>query len=270
MDYLARGDAPISEELWDRIDSAVVESAKQHMVCRRFLPIFGPLGAGTSHVAVDRTTKEEVFDNNVGRIAGRSLVELPLLYQDFTLLWRDIAEAEKNGHPVDLSVAATAAQMSARQEDELFLFGNAALGTEGLFTAAGAHTLKRGDWSAGENAYADVAQAVAYFLSNSMLGHYALVVSPDVYMQLQRLQPNVGLLEIDRIKTLISGRVYAVGAFGLGKAALVCADSRYMDIAIGMDLSVGYLGQSDLNHPFRIMETVALRIKEPGAIVIFE
>ena len=130
--------------------------------------------------------------------------------------------------------------------------------------------IPRGDWSTGEDAFKDVAHAIAYLSGNAMLGRYALVLSPDVYLQLQRLQPNVGLLEIDRIKSLVNDRVYAAGTFGLGKAVLVCAEPQYMDLAVGMDLSVGYLEQKDFNHSFRITETVALRIKNPKAIVVFE
>jgi len=52
MDYLGRNDAPISAELWQQIDETVINNAKQHMVCRRFLNIYGPLGAGTSTFAV--------------------------------------------------------------------------------------------------------------------------------------------------------------------------------------------------------------------------
>ena len=270
MDYLARNDAPISAELWAKIDSAVIENAKQHMVCRRFLNIYGPLGAGASYVTVDTSAKDEEYAGNMARVSGRRLVELPQLYQDFNILWRDIAEADKTGFPLDLAAAVAAAQRSAKQEDPLVLFGNDELGTEGLFTAEGSFKIKRGDWSTGEDAYKDVAHAIAYFSSHSMLGRYALVVSPDVYLDLQRLQPNVGLLEIDRIKKLVNDRVYAAGPFGLGKAALVCAEPQYMDLAVGMDLSVGYLEQKEFNHYFRITETVALRIKEPKAIVVFE
>ncbi|MBQ3105015.1 MAG: bacteriocin family protein [Lachnospiraceae bacterium] len=270
MDYLARNDAPVSEELWAQIDAAVISQAKQHMVCRRFLDLYGPLGPGASYVAVDTADKEEVFGKNLGRVTGRRLVELPQLYQDFSLLWRDIAEADKSGYPLDLAAAAAAAQASAKQEDNLILYGDKELGVEGLFTAAGTHTIKRGDWSTGEDAYRNVAHAIAYFSGNNMLGRYALIVSPDVYLDLQRLQPNVGLLEIDRIKKLVDDRVYAVGTFGLGKAALVCAEPHYMDLAVGMDLSVGYLEQKEFNHYFRITETVALRIKNPKAIVNFE
>lgn len=270
MDYLAREAAPISEALWAQIDATVIENAKQHMVCRRFLSIYGPLGAGASSVPVDSAQKGESLENNMGRITGRRMAELPQLYQDFSILWRDIAEADKTGYPLDLAAAATAAQRSAKQEDELILLGNKELGTEGLLNAEGAFKIKRDDWSAGENAYKDVAHGIAYLSSHSMLGRYALVVSPDIYLDLQRLQPNVGLLEIDRIKALVDNRVYAAGPFGVGKAVLLCAQPQYMDLAIGMDLSVGYLEQRDFNHYFRIMETAALRIKEPKAIVVFE
>ena len=270
MDYLARESAPFSAEMWEKIDAAVIDNAKKHMVCRRFLSLYGPLGPGASTVVVDGPAKAEELEGGVGRITGRRLVELPQLYEDFTLLWRDIEESEKQGYPLDLSAAAVAAQRSAKKEDDLILFGSKALGVEGLMNAEGSFQIKRGDWKTGEDAYRDVAHAIAYFSSNSMLGRYALIVSPDVYLDLQRLVPNVGLLEIDRISKLVDGRVYPVGPFGAGRAALVCAEPQYMDLAVGADLSVGYLEQKDLNHHFRILETVALRLKEPKAVVIFD
>ncbi len=269
MDVLARDSAPFGEELWAKIDETVVDNAKKHMVCRRFLNIYGPLGPGASTVAVDSPAKTEELEDGVGRITGRKLVELPQLYEDFTLLWRDLEDAGRQGLPVDLSAAAAAAQRSAKREDELILFGNKALGMEGLLNASGAHVIQRGNWKEGEHAYQDVAHGIAYLSSHSMLGRYALVVSPELYLDLQRLQPNVGLLELDRIAKLVDGRVYPAGPFGAGKAVLVCAESQYMDLAVGMDLSVGYLELKDFNHNFRILETVALRIKNPSAIVTF-
>ena len=50
----------------------------------------------------------------------------------------------------------------------------------------------------------------------------------------------------------------------------ISPEPQYMDLAVGADLSVGYLEQRDLNHCFRILETAALRIKRPDAIVVFE
>lgn len=270
MDYLARESAPFSPETWAQIDQAVIETAKKHLVCRRFLNLFGPLGAGTSVVSIDRSDKEEHLKDGFGTTAGRKIVELPQLYEDFTLLWRDLEESEKNGWPMDLSAAAAAAQRAAKKEDNLILFGNKQLGAEGLLTAADSFKLQRGNWKEGEDAFQDVAHGIAHLSSNSFLGRYALVLSPDVYLDLQRIQPGINMLELDRIARLVDGRVYTAGAFGANKAVLVCAEPQYMDLAVGADFGVGYLELKDLNHSFRILETIALRIKEPNAIVCFE
>ncbi len=270
MDYLARESAPFSAEMWAQIDETVMETLKKHLVCRRFLSLFGPLGAGTSVVSIDSSRKDENFQNGFASLSGRRIIELPQLYEDFTLLWRDIEESEKNGLPLDLSAAAAAAQKAAKREDNLILFGNKELGVEGLLTAANAFKLKRGDWKEGEAAFQDVARGIAHLSSNNLLGRYALVLSPDIYLDLQRIQPGINILELDRIAKLVDGRVYTTGTFGANKAVLVCAEPQYIDLAIGADFGVGYLELKDFNHSFRILETAALRIKEPNAIVNFE
>ena len=133
----------------------------------------------------------------------------------------------------------------------------------------GSSKIKKSDWSQGENSFADITAGFAQLAKTGYLGRYALVVSPDLFLDLQRLQPNTGLLEIDRIKKLIGDNVYMTSVMGPGKAVLVCAEPEYLDLAIGLDLSVGYLELADFNHTFRIMETAALRVKDPAAIVVF-
>lgn len=270
MDYLARESAPFTQNVWKQIDQTVIETAKKHLVCRRFLSLFGPLGAGVSTVPVDILDKQEELADGIGTIYGRKLLELPQLYEDFTLLWRDIEESERNGWPLDLSAAAAAAQKAAKKEDNLILFGNRALGIEGLLTTEDAFSIERGNWQEGEDAFQNVAHGIAHLASNGFLGRYALVLSPEIYLALQRIQPGINMLELDRIAKLVGGRVYSAGSFGAGKAVLVCAEPQYMDLAVGADLSVGYLELKDLNHSLRILETVALRVKEPNAIIRFE
>ena len=41
-----------------------------------------------------------------------------------------------------------------------------------------------------------------------------------------------------------------------------------MDLAVGKDIETAYLETKDLNHVFRIIETVALRIKSKDAIIV--
>lgn len=268
MDYLARESADLSDELWNRIDDAVIGTARQHLTCRRFLNIHGPLGAGATTVAVDGVDKEETLENGIGRIEGRTQLELPLFYEDFNLLGRDMEQATRSGFPLDLSPAVAAAKNAARREDDLILNGNATLATSGLMTVKGSTKMKKGDWSVGENAFSDVAAAVSKLCGTGHLGRYALVVPTDLFLNLQRLQPNTGLLEIDRIKKLIGDNIHVTSTMASGKAVIVCAEPEYLDLAVGLDLSVGYAEFVDFNHHFRIMETVALRVKDPSAVVV--
>lgn len=137
MDYLARESADLSDGLWNRIDETVIGTARAQLTCRRFLKVFGPLGAGVTTVAVDGVNKEEVLEDGIGRIVGRTQLELPLFYEDFTLLGRDLELAAQTGLPVDLSAAIAAAKKAARREDDLVLNGNKALGVDGLLTVKG-------------------------------------------------------------------------------------------------------------------------------------
>lgn len=271
MSYLSRDAAPLSEKLWEQIDSAVVSCASHVLTGRRFLPLFGPLGVGADSIAVDDAdVVDEVISDGFITTKGRKHAEIPTLFEDFTLLAKDLESDARSGFPVNLSRAMSAAEACALKEDNFLFWGNAALGYDGIMTASGSGKLKKTDWSTGENAYSDIASAVEMLTENSIYGSYTLVLSPDLYMQLQRLQPGTGLLEIDRVSKLLGSHIFKTPVLGKGKAVLLCPDQRNMDLVIGQDMAAAYLEQKDLNHGFRILETILLRVKRSKAIVVFE
>lgn len=270
MDYLARESAPFGVELWDAIDKTVVETARRTLTGRRFLSLFGPLGAGVQNIHIDDGGKTEEAVDGIVITKGRRYAEIPQLYEDFTLSWRDLEVAEKSGYPFDLSAVTAAAQAAAKKEDHFIFWGNEALGYEGLLNAAGVNQLKRSDWKAGENPFTDVATGVMLLAEKGITGRLALVVSPDLYVQLQRLQASTGLLEADRLGKLLNGNLYQTAVLGKGRAVLVCAEPQNMDLVIGQDLITSYLELKDLNHGLRILETVLLRIKNKEAVVVFQ
>ena len=102
------------------------------------------------------------------------------------------------------------------------------------------------------------------------IGRYALVLSPDLYLDLQRIQPGTGLMEIDRVSTMVEGRVFRAPVLGIKKAVLVCCEPQYMDLVIGQDIQTAYLELVDLNHHMRVLETALPRLKEQEAVVVFE
>ncbi|BDF57247.1 bacteriocin [Christensenellaceae bacterium] len=269
MDYLSRESAPFSEDLWEEIDKAVVDSARRILVGRRFLTIFGPLGAGAQNINIDSEKKAEEANDGIVQTVGRQYAEIPQVYDDFFMLWRDIEASEKSGYPVDITSAMTAAESLSRREDKLIFFGNQALGVSGLLNAPGANKIKRGDWATGENAFADIAKGISALDEKGYIGRYALILSHDLYLDLQRIQPGTGLMEIDRIGRMVDGRIFRAPVLGAGKAVLVCCEPQYMDLVIGIDMTTAYLELVDLNHHMRVLETVLPRIKRQDAIVVF-
>lgn len=270
MSYLSREAASLPQELWNDIDAAAVKAAAGTLIGRRFLPFYGPLGIGTESVSVDTEGTEEVSEDGLITTRARKYVEIPVVYEDFTLSARDLENSRKLGVPVDLSKVKYAAEACARKEDKLIFFGNEKFGYEGLTTAKGVGRAKRGDWKNGETAFSDIASAIETFTEKGIYGSYALSLSPDLYYQLQRIQPGTGVLEIDRIAKLLGGNVFYTPVLGAGKAVLVCAEPENMDLAVGQDLAAAYLEQKDLNHSFRILETVLLRLKRKDAVVVLE
>ncbi len=271
MSYLSRESASLPEGLWGQIDDAVVKTARRVLVGRRFLHVFGPLGAGVEDIAVDDADAvQEVERDGLITTSGRKFTEIPTVFEDFTLFARDLESAKKSGFPANLSKAAKAAGACAVKEDRLIFFGDQELGYDGLLTAPGAKKISKKDWSAGEDAFTDIASGIAYLTEQGFYGTYALAVSPDLYLQMQRIQPGTGLLEIDRVAKLVDGHIYQAQVLGKGKAVLAACDEENMDLVIGQDMATAYLEQKDLNHSFRVVENVLPRFKRKRAIVVFE
>jgi len=269
MDYLSRESSPISEDLWKKIDDAVVSAAEKILTGRRFLSIYGPLGAGIQSINVDNISELDESEGSISVIKGRTYQHIPLINQDFALLWRDLEFSGQQGLPVDLSSVMHAATQCAMKEDELIFLGNNELGYKGLLTEPGVIKLPVSDWSVGENPFKDITAGLARFTENGIAGRKALVVSPDLFVQLQRIQPGTGTTEYDRISRLMGGNIFSTPVLKKGQAVLVCAEPQNMDLVIGQDMKTSYLETRNLNHYFRIIETLLLRIKNKDAVIVF-
>ncbi len=270
MNFLARDTVTFPEGFWDTLDKTIINTLKNNLVGRQFLPLYGPLGAGTLNIQVDEISAGEEESEGLVKTNGRHFVELPQIYEDFTLSWRDLENSEKTGYPLDLTKAIRAAQAMAGKEDNLIFFGSEFLKSKGLMNTPGTKSLKRSDWSQGENAFSDIVEGFSLLRSKGIIGRYSLLVSPDIFAKLHRIQPTLGILEADRISKMLEGRLFQTPVLGKDNAVLVCAEPQYMDLTVGKDIETGYLETKDFNHVFRILETAALRIKCKDAIIIYE
>ena len=278
MDFLGREDSPLTEEEWKQIDEAVVEVAKNTLVCRRFVPVVGPIGPGHQMVSYDVIYGMEpgVCEIKPGqeyetcepiRAGVRKHVPIPTIYKDFVISWRDLEHFRQFNMPIDTSNAVAASVATAVAEDTLILLGNKNLGLEGLMNAEGVNRISMSDWSVVGNAFNDVMAGISKLVEQGFYGDYYLLVNPRQYFQLNRMHDNTGLLEIEQIKKIVS-EVFQSPIVPENKVLLVSAGPQNFDLVIAQDVSVAYVESTNMNHLFRVLEMVALRIKRPGSILV--
>jgi uncharacterized linocin/CFP29 family protein len=243
-DYLMRAEAPLTDGEWERIDGIVVNVARQFLVGRRVLDLKGPLGGGLEMVPV-----------GVGD--GRKFVKVQVFSDSFMLYWRDILAGRESNVPLETGPAAHSAMAVARMEDEMIF--NSLLD-------ASTKSMGLGDWSQADTPLADVVAATEMLFSDGFVGPYAVILSPALYIQTQRVWEGMGRTVGALITEVAQGGLFRTPVLH-GKPAMVLSLGAYnFDLLVGQDLITGYQGNEGLDHSFRVLETLALRIKRSGAI----
>jgi uncharacterized linocin/CFP29 family protein len=278
MDILDRDSAPLTEVEWSKIDEAVVSTARRMLVGRRVIEVLGPMGpgvytipysifSGTSSTGIDMVGEQDDF---IVAPSSRATTSVPMLYKDFKIMWRDVEADRHMGLPLDVSTAAVAANYVAVQEDNLIFNGNKELGQVGLLNVQGRKTVKIGSWDESGSALADAVKAVAALSEAGHYGPYAMVVSPILFGRMVRVYGNTGMLELDQVKALISGGVYYSNSISGNKAVVLATGGHNVNLAIGQDMTTSYMGPTNMNHVFRVLETAALLVRRPDAICTIE
>lgn len=277
-DYLQRDQAPLTGGQWAEIDRIVVQTAQSALVGRRFLTLAGPFGPGVEVVPNETIQganegQLDLLGNADGEAIGisqRSFLPLPLIYKDFWVHWRDLEAANQVGLPLDAGRAAAAANAAAQSEDRLIFDGHEALALAGLRNAPGRQTLPLGNWDQRAGAFSDIVAGIRLLVEAGFTGPYALAVSPRLYAELNRVFDQTGVLELEQIEKLARRGVYQTAILPDPSAILVDSGAGSMDLAVGLDLSTAYVESSNLNHHFRVLESLVLRIRRPAAICTFE
>lgn len=275
--FLLRDDAPLTEEQWQTIDRIAVERGRQTLVGRRVVPVEGPFGAGVLAVPDDRldgTARGRVDllgqQEDAVVIERRAMLPLALIYKDFWLHWRDLEANLRIGTPMPASAIAAAASACAQAEDNLIFNGEPALEAPGLLNVPDRRTIPLGDWSQMGRGFEDVVEGQRVLTEAGFTGPYALVLSPRLYAQLNRVFSNTGVLELEQVEKLVRHGVYRSAVIAEPGAVLLETGAQNVDLAIGLDLSVAFIESTNMNHRLRVVESVALRIKRAAAICTFE
>jgi len=277
-DYLQREQAPLGPAEGAANDESVIRTAQSVLVGRGFIRLVGPFGPGTEALPNDILAgagagKIDLLGNAEGEsltIESRRFLPLPLLYKDFWVHWRDLESSRQLGVPLDVGKAAAAAAATAQTEDRLVFDGEPSLGLPGLRTVDGRQALPMSDWDSMGRAFADVVEGVRVLTQAGFTGPYALAVSPRLYADLNRIFDDSGVLELEQVEKLARRGVYPTAVLPEPGALLIDSGGQNLDLALGLDLSTAYVESDNLNHRLRVVESLVLRIRRPGAICTFE
>jgi uncharacterized linocin/CFP29 family protein len=270
-------DLPFTNQEVQQLNQIVIEAARKQLVGRRFIELYGPLGRGVQSIFNDifvdnheaKMDFQGSFDTDI-ESSKRVNYTIPLLYKDFVLYWRDLEQAKVLDIPIDFSVAANAARDVSILEDQMIFHGSKEFDIPGLMNVKGRLTQLVGNWYDSGNAFQDVVEARNKLLELNHNGPYALVLSPELYSLLHRVHKDTNVLEIEHVRELMTDGVFQSPALK-GKSGVVVNTGRNnLDLAVSEDFETAYLGDEGINHPFRVYETVVLRIKRPSAICTLE
>ena len=277
-DYLMRADAPLSKEEWEQLDHVVERAAKALLVGRRFIELTGPLGPGTLAVPVFKVCTgqgdcgceddescgcgEDECTCTATHVSSRVLIPIEHLEHDFILSWRDLAANRQMGLGLELGPAGAAASACARDEDEHIF--------DTLLTAEGRNTVALKDWDEPGAALENVVQATETLVSAGFSGPYALVVSPALYAKTQRVFQGMGRTVGKLIGEIVEGGMFRSPILRPKEGLVLSLGAHNLDLVVAQDLTTAYMGNEGLDHLYRVMESLVLRIKRPGAICTFE
>jgi len=266
---LNRQDAPFSAQVWDYIDSVVVNAAKSQYSVRRIVDVEGPYGLGTKTVPTrDRTTKEKAqFGDATTAVAASRGIPLAYVTSSFFLGSRDIESFEQGGIKFDATAVAEAAIATALQEDRLLLNGSKELDAEGLLNARGAESHKLRAWNEVGRAAGDIMAALTVLDNAGFHGPYALALAPGLYNQLFRLYPDTHLTEYDHIKQFVTDGIVKAPSLDAG-GVLLNTGAFFVSIALGQDVSAGFIGPVEGGYELSVTESAALRILVPQSICV--
>jgi uncharacterized linocin/CFP29 family protein len=270
--------SPLTAEQFNHIKAEVIREARRTLVARRFLGIYGPLGAGIESVRLETYAQDKDAEIDlIGRADPEPIVaeaethvRIPVIYKDFILHWRDVQLSKELGAPIDATRAIRAGHFVADREDQLLFNGEPRFNISGLLNAEGRNTVQRGDWSQFGVAYQDVVQASEVLLAHNHHRPFALAVSAKDYARLIRQREGQFAPELDSILRLCDDGVYTSPVIPEGKAVLLSTGDQNFDIAVAEDVNMTYLGERDQDYPFRVYECLVLRIKRPKAICTIE
>jgi uncharacterized linocin/CFP29 family protein len=270
---------PWTDEQWARINQVVQEEAGRARVAATFLPLFGPLPANTDFVR-----EESVEYGEEITIADRKTIQLPTLQAKVHVRGAQMADPEMSSV---LALFRRAANVLARLEDAVIFNGQPNLDAppagppnlENIWEMRGGQR-SRGLFAPdigptvpvranGPALVTAVSNAIGQLEENGHFGPFAVVLGKDLFLAVQTPDgPSLVLPQDCIIPFLGGGSLLRSSTLPDDGGVVVALGGAPVELVVATDMSLSFLQvTTDPIFVFRVFEKIALRIKEPSAIM---
>lgn len=270
-DLLNVEEAPFSNSTWQKINGIAVEAASSQLAGRRILEIEGPYGLGAKSIpGSDRAVGEPIsIGDQTAELLFSPITPMAAIQSKFAIPIRDVATFEETGIEFGAIDVTSAAIAVANQEDTIIFHGSKDLGLEGLTTLKSAQSFKLSSWDEVGASINDIIEAVGLLDKAGFPGPYAMALAPNRYNLLFRRFMQGNLSEFDLLKEIVPDGIVKAPILKTG-GVLLAAGKEFASIAIGQDLATIFSGPVGAFYEFTLIESLALRVRYPGAICILK
>ena len=266
---------PLSVSDWSSLQRTV-SAVGNATIVRKFVQATEPMGAGTQTLPLDRligitegyrgAAESPKIRIEASPITGEIV---PIIFKDFVIHWRDLAEARARCQPLSMAKAAAAASICARSEELLAFYGSEAAGSRGLMNVEGRNVMNGLRWEKPGESFENFKAIRELLSSKGLTGPFAAVVHPEIYAAMHRVLVPSSVLEITHVSDLLGGGVYQSALLAPGTGVAVSTGGQNLELAVSVDTSAAFLGATKMNLPFRVFKAISLRILRVEAICTF-
>ncbi len=291
---------PWTDEQWARVNKVVQEEASRARIAATFLPLLGPLPGDTDFVR-EELIQFAPLPAPPLRIQDRPVIQLATLQVRVSVRGAQMADPEMTSV---LALFRRAANVLARLEDAVVFRGLVPnpliagsfvppinVGPPQTVWEITGGQLGRGLWlNPGQFPLAPqvniavplgaprdrrlvrgIARAIGRLEAQGQFGPFAVVLDQDLFLVAQTPTPAL-VLPQDRILPFLGGgpllRSSTLNLPGVPTGVVVALGGEPVELVIATDVCVQFLQvTAEPNFVFRVCEKMALRIKEPQAII---
>lgn len=262
MKFLNREAAPLSQQMWDLIDTTMMEMLAKRLKVRSVVDFEEGYDFTTDAIATGNL--RSVFEEEGLRIGVREPVVMTEIRYDFSIPKTTLDAMKRDLEGFDDTPMRAAANTFGAAENGMILDGLASIGTAGLLASLSQDTLKaRG----AKELMAATARSLGMFNNEFVDGPFKLVVSGATFAQLV-VESDGGETMKEKIENLLgAGAVVIADAIGDDKALVISQRGGDFVFYSGLDVHVGFDSESDDAMHFFLLESAAFRVINPEAAV---